>query len=218
MTEPDYYNKIMNDMNKLMNDSFSTGIDSDEFNEYLYDTLTGENIDNATPYEFAVNVIAHTAGKNLINNNKLDKEVITEYDNEITVACMQVLLSTDRDYTSWDEFVFSGSLLYSIYDPLNYYDSMNFSTYNIVHNVFSMNNLTINSVYRMSKKLMQAFMLIITMIILNNNDNILSYLYSDSVNDAAAVIDIFHHTVIDNILIGNTEEFAIESFKAMIEN
>lgn len=218
MTEPDYYNKIMDDMNKLMNDSFSTGIDSDEFNEYLYDTLTGENIDNATPYEFAVNVIAHTAGRNLIHNNTLDKEIITEYDNEITVACMQVLLSTFRDYTSCDEFVFSGSLLYSIYDPLNYYDSMNFSTYNIVHNVFSMNNLTINSVYRMSKKLMQAFILIITMIILNNNDNILSYLYSDSVNDAAAVIDIFHHTVIDNILIGNTEEFAIESFKAMIEN
>lgn len=216
MTEPDYYNKIMDDMNKLMSDSLSTGIDSDEFNEYLYDTLTGENIDNATPYEFAVNVIAHTAGRNLIHNNTLDKEIITDYDNEITVACMQVLSSTFRDYTSWDEFVFGGSLLYSIYDPLNYY-SMNFSTYNIVHNVFSMNNLTINSVYRMSKKLLQGLMLIITMIILNN-DNILSYLYSDSVNDAAAVIDIFHHTVIDNILIGNPEEFAIESFKAIIEN
>lgn len=217
MTEPDYYNKIMDDMNKLMSDSLSTGIDSDEFNEYLYDTLTGENIDNATPYEFAVNVIAHTAGRNLIHNNTLDKEIITDYDNEITVACMQVLSSTFRDYTSWDEFVFGGSLLYSIYDPLNYYYSMNFSTYNIVHNVFSMNNLTINSVYRMSKKLLQGLMLIITMIILNN-DNILSYLYSDSVNDAAAVIDIFHHTVIDNILIGNPEEFAIESFKAIIEN
>lgn len=218
MTEPDYYKKIMDDMNKLMNDSLScsTGIDADEFNEYLYDTLAGENIDNATPYEFAVNVIAHTAGRNLIHNNTLDKEIITEYDNEITVACMQVLLSTLRDYTSWDEFIFTSRLLYSIYDPLDY-SSMNFSNYNVVHNVFSMNNLTINSVYRMSKKLVQALMLIITMIILNN-DNILSYLYNDSVNDAAAAIDVFHHTVIDNILIGNTEEFAIESFKAMIEN
>lgn len=216
MTEPDYYKKIMDDMNKLMNDSLSCSTGIDEFNEYLYDTLAGENIDNATPYEFAVNVIAHTAGRNLIHNNTLDKEIITEYDNEITVACMQVLLSTLRDYTSWDEFIFTSRLLYSIYDPLDY-SSMNFSNYNVVHNVFSMNNLTINSVYRMSKKLVQALMLIITMIILNN-DNILSYLYNDSVNDAAAAIDVFHHTVIDNILIGNTEEFAIESFKAMIEN
>lgn len=95
MSEPDYYNKIMNDMNKLMDNSlsYSTNIDDDEFNDYLTMVLTGENIDNATPYEFAVNVIAHTAGKNLIHNNMLDKEVIIEYDNEITVTCMQVLLS-----------------------------------------------------------------------------------------------------------------------------
>lgn len=215
MPEPDYYNKIMNDMNKLMDDSlsYSTNID-DEFNDYLTMVLTGENIDNATPYEFAVNVIAHTACKNLIHNNKLDKEVITEYDNEITVACMQVLLSTDRDYTSWDEFVFSGSLIQSIHNPLNHY-SMSYATYNVIHNVYSMNNLTINSVHNMSKKLVQAFMLLIIMIILDN-DNILSYLYS--VDDAAVAVDVFHHSFIDNILIGNPEEFAIESLKAMIEN
>lgn len=216
MPEPDYYNKIMNDMNKLMDDSlsYSTNIDYDEFNDYLTMVLTGENIDNATPYEFAVNVIAHTAGKNLINNNMLDKEVITEYDNEITVACMQVLLSTDRDYTSWDEFVFSSSLIQSIHNPLNHY-SMSYANYNVIHNVYSKNNLTINSVHNMSKKLVQALMLLIIMIILDN-DNILSYLYS--VDDAAVAVDIFHHSFIDNILIGNPEEFAIESLKAMIEN
>lgn len=216
MSEPDYYNKIMNDMNKLMDDSlsYSTNIDDDEFNDNLTMILTGENIDNATPYEFAVNVIAHTAGKNLIHNNRLDKEVITEYDNEITVACMQVLLSTNRDYTSWDEFVFSSRLIQSIHNPLNHY-SMSYATYNVIHNVYSKNNLTINSVHNMSKKLVQALMLLIIMIILDN-DNILSYLYS--VDDASVAIDIFHHDFIDNILIGNPEEFAIESFKAMIEN
>lgn len=92
---------------------------------------------------------------------------------------------------------------------------MSYATYNVIHNVYSNNNLTINSVHNMSKKLVQALMLLIIMIILDN-DNILSYLYS--VDDAAVAIDIFHHSFIDNILIGNPEEFAIESFKAMIEN
>lgn len=213
MTEPDYYNKIMDDM--YYRSFYITNIDYDKFNEYLANTLTGENIDNATPYEFAVNVIAHTAGRNLIHNNTLDKEIITEYNNEITVACMQVLLSTHKDNTS-NEFLINNSLIRSIHDPFNY-DYMNYATYTVVHNVYSRNNITVDSSYRMSKKLVQALMWLITMIIIRN-DNILSYIYSDSINDAAVAIDVFHHTVIDNILIGNTEEFALESFKAMIEN